>query len=88
MIGFGTDESPTALARYARSSTTGAASVHDELAVAHRYSTGPVVQRTIEDVRDQVSQEIAVHTITKAKTHDGEAKLIIYPSNSLELNPH
>ncbi|KIM37811.1 hypothetical protein M413DRAFT_20232 [Hebeloma cylindrosporum] len=72
MIGFRTStENADDSAKYARSSTTGPASVVDEVAIVPRYPTAQRVQRTLEDVRDQVSQEIAVHTITKAKTHDG-----------------
>ena len=75
MIGFRTSiENSNGSVKYARSSTTGPGSVADEGAIVPRYPGAQPVQRTLEDVRDQVSQEIAVHTITKAKTHDGEAK--------------
>ena len=79
MIGFRTSiENSNGSVKYARSSTTGPASVVDEGAIVPRYPGAQPVQRTLEDVRDQVSQEIAVHTITKAKTHDGEAKSLLF----------
>jgi len=82
MIGFRTSiESPDGSVKYARSSTTGPASAVDEFAIVPRYPTAQPVQRTLEDVRDQVSQEIAVHMITKAKTHDGAAKSFLNYSN-------
>lgn len=82
MIGFRTSiESPDGSVKYARSSRTGPASAVDEFAIVPRYPTAQPVQRTLEDVRDQVSQEIAVHMITKAKTHDGAAKSFLNYSN-------
>jgi len=75
MIGFRTFlENSNGSVKYARSSTTGPEYVADEGAIVPRYPGAQPVQRTLEDVCDQVSQEIAVHMITKAKTHDGEAK--------------
>jgi len=69
MIGFRTAIPPGGSApQSSKSSTTGAASVIDDTALVPRNVSG---LRTLNDVREQVSQEIAVHTITKAQYYDG-----------------
>ncbi|KAF8153552.1 rhodanese domain-containing protein [Pholiota molesta] len=69
MIGFRTSVPQSPSTRSRRSSTTGAASVINSAALVPR-NHGPAL-RTLDEVREQVSQEIAVHTITKAQVQDG-----------------
>ncbi|KAF8153764.1 rhodanese domain-containing protein [Crassisporium funariophilum] len=71
MIGFRTAVSPSASNHSHRSSTTGPASVIDDAAGALVPRAPSAALRTIDDVRDQVSQEIAVSTIMRAKSLDG-----------------
>jgi len=69
MIGFRTVASPGASPpQSSKSSTTGPASVINDTALVPRNELG---LRTLGDVREQVSQEIAVNTITKAQYFDG-----------------
>jgi hypothetical protein len=69
MIGFRTSVPQSPSTRSRSSSTTGAASVINSAALVPR-NHGPAL-RTLDEVREQVSQEIAVHTITKAQVQDG-----------------
>ncbi|KAF8963286.1 rhodanese domain-containing protein [Flammula alnicola] len=69
MIGFRTVVSPDGSVQSNRSTTTGPAYVTNDAALVPR-NLGSAL-RTLDDVRMQVSQEIAVHTITKAKVQDG-----------------
>ena len=68
MIGFRTVASSAGFPISPRSSATGPASVADANALVPR-NTGP--QRTLDEVRGQVAQEVAVHAITRAKLFDG-----------------
>ncbi|PPQ91615.1 hypothetical protein CVT25_012796 [Psilocybe cyanescens] len=71
MIGFESDISPrgsAAAQSSGKSDSTSPASVIDGTALVPR---SPLSLRTLADVREQVSQEIAVHTITKAQSFDG-----------------
>ncbi|PPQ71136.1 hypothetical protein CVT26_010830 [Gymnopilus dilepis] len=68
MIGIRTSLSSNGSAQQSSKSTTGPASVVDDTALVPRQA--PAL-RTLDDVREQVSQEIAIHTITKAKSFDG-----------------
>lgn len=69
MIGIRTTRSTSDSESSRRSSSTaGPASVVDAAALVPRRREG---RRTLDDVRDQVAQEIAIHTITKAKSVDG-----------------
>ncbi len=52
------------------SSTTSPASVVDDAALVPR-NIGSTI-RTLDDVREQVAQEIAINTRTKAKSVDGK----------------
>jgi hypothetical protein len=54
------------------SSTTSPASVVDDAALVPR-NRGSAI-RTLDDVREQVAQEIAINTRTKAKSVDGKKK--------------
>ena len=67
MIGIRTTRSTGDSERSRRSSTAGPALVLDTALVPRRREG----LRTLDDVRDQVAQEIAIHTITKAKSVDG-----------------
>lgn len=71
MIGFRTSIPQSPSAQSSKSITTNAASVVNETALVPR-NVPPL--RTLDDVRMQVAQEIAVHTITKAKLQDGEMR--------------
>lgn len=69
MIGIRTSRSVGSDRSRRSSSTTDAASVIDQRALVPR--NGGSGLRTLDDVRDQVAQEIAIYTVTKAKTVDG-----------------
>ena len=71
MIGFRTAVSPTVSHKSNRSNvtTTPASVIGDADAAAALVPISPL--RTLDDVRDQVSQEIAITTITKAEYVDG-----------------
>ncbi|KAF8883889.1 rhodanese domain-containing protein [Gymnopilus junonius] len=68
MIGLRTSLSSNGSASKSSRSTTGPASIINDTALVPR--TTPAL-RTLDDVREQVAQEIAIHTITKAKLFDG-----------------
>jgi hypothetical protein len=76
MIGFRTVVSPTVSNRSSASiDTTTPASVTGEAAAAGALvprNVGLPALRTLDDVRDQVSQEIAINAITKADYIDGK----------------
>lgn len=71
MIGFRTAVSPTVSHKSNRSNvtTTPASVIGDADAAVALVPISPL--RTLDDVRDQVSQEIAITTITKAEYVDG-----------------
>lgn len=76
MIGIRTSRSAGGSERSRRSSTTtNAASVIDQRALVPR--NGQSGLRTLDDVRDQVAQEIAIYTVTKAKVVDGTFLFLI-----------
>lgn len=70
MIGLRISRSTAPSERSVRSSRTGTASFTDDQALVPKHSG--LGQRTIDDVRDQVAQEVAINTVTKAKYIDGE----------------
>ncbi|KAF8809966.1 hypothetical protein BYT27DRAFT_6510709 [Phlegmacium glaucopus] len=74
MIGFRTTvNSPSVSNKSSRSNvtTTPASVIGDGAALVPRNVTVSSPLRTLDDVRDQVSQEIAINTITKAEYIDG-----------------
>ena len=76
MIGFRTVVSPNLSNKSSRSNdTTTPASVTGDPAAASALvprNIGSPTLRTLEDVRDQISQEIAINAITKAEYIDGK----------------
>jgi hypothetical protein len=52
--------------------TTTPASVIDAAVLVPRNIIDPPPLRTLDDVRDQISQEIAINAITKAEYMDGK----------------
>ena len=79
MIGFRTAVSPTLSNKSSRSNdTTTPASVTGDPAAASalvpRNVGSPL--RTLDDVRDQITQEIAINAITKAEYIDGKTDII------------
>lgn len=77
MIGFRTVISPSVSNRSSRSNdTTIPAYIAGDAAAAAGAlvprNVGSPALRTLEDVRDQISQEIAINAITKAEYMDGK----------------
>ena len=76
MIGFRTAISPSVSNRSSRSNnTTTPASVTGDPVAASALvprNVGSPAFRTLDDVRDQISQEIAINTITKAEYIDSK----------------
>ena len=87
MIGFRTVVSPSVSNKSSKSNdTTTPASVAGDAgaagALVPRNLVGSSALRTLDDVRDQISQEIAINAITKAEYIDGKTRHLI---NFLEL---
>jgi hypothetical protein len=79
MIGFQTALSPSVSNKSSRSNdtTTPASVVTVDAAAAtalvpRNVGSPPATLRTLDDVRDQISQEIAINVITKAQYIDGK----------------
>lgn len=89
MIGFRTAASPSISSKSTRSNvtTTPASPIRDgpstPTALVPRH-TGSFPLRTLDDVRDQISQEIAINTITKAEYMDGKTN---YKHTNYSFNP-
>ncbi|KAF9484810.1 rhodanese domain-containing protein [Pholiota conissans] len=84
MIGFRTSIPQSPSIRSRKSSTTSPASAINEGALVRRHSGQAL--RTLDDVREQVAREIAVHAITKAQQQDGVriGVRLIMPNNDNE----
>ena len=75
MIGFRTSIPQSPSVRSRKSSTTSPTSVINDGALVPRNSGQAL--RTLDDVREQVAREIAIHAITKAQQQDGESSFIV-----------
>ena len=82
MIGFRTAISPSLSNQSSRSNdtTTPATVIGDPAAAAALVprNVGSSSLRTLDDVRDQISQEIAINAITKAECIDGKMDIFIF----------